>query len=781
MSHSCLSEGKKYFLRSFVMTFLVSLLLVSFGSISHAASYSGDWRDWRQKQSDYATMRSGGCRIVSYAKLIKSTGLVTDPNFNPDRLFEWCADNHKVVSRSDVNEYNPVGSTPPDYARKVLGKTITQHEFVKLTGDNEYRRKTIIEYSKRGYLVVLCSTAHFTYVDEERTRNSGELWVDDSGWGVQKCTTKAGGYYLTNYDKIRIFTAESPAPAVPQGNVMASGYNRTLPDGDYIIAAAGSPNYYLDIVGGDYPAANETNVALWHDDTLNISDFDAWTIKYDNGFYTITQKGTGKALDVYGADASRGANVQVYDANGTTAQKWAISLNGRNGYRLQAQCSGYSLDIENGTLSDGINVRQWEGNDDNAQSWVFIPFKPSQPISNGKYILTSAVSGKIELDVAGDTGNIPNATNVQIWDDSCPSRFNSFNVQKLDNGYYKLVHAASGKVLDLYGGTTNYQANICVYDDIGSLAQQWAIVRSGKGYALIPRCSGHAMDIANAATNNGTNVQQYPFYAGQSNQTWFFANAESTVKYNANGGTGAPSSQIKYYKNDLTLSTTVPKRNGYTFLGWSKTQNSGKAEFKPGAKYTGNSSITLYAQWKKNATKDNGKNSSGNKNASDSKQAQNVNKVETEVSHRVGDTHVDGSSDSLYTITSVDDANRTVKFEKVNTVAADIAIPSSVTIDAKEYKVTEIAANAFRNNKKLKKITIGSNIISIGKNAFNGCKNLKKVKIETTSLTKNTVGKNAFKNINAKAKVTVPKKSLKKYKKILKARGISKNTQKITK
>ena len=39
------------------------------------------------------------------------------------------------------------------------------------------------------------------------------------------------------------------------------------------------------------------------------------------------------------------------------------------------------------------------------------------------------------------------------------------------------------------------------------------------------------------------------------------------------------------------------------------------------------------------------------------------------------------------------------------------------------FEVTTIAANAFTGNKKMKKITVGKNIDTIGKNAFKNCKN----------------------------------------------------------
>ena len=70
-----------------------------------------------------------------------------------------------------------------------------------------------------------------------------------------------------------------------------------------------------------------------------------------------------------------------------------------------------------------------------------------------------------------------------------------------------------------------------------------------------------------------------------------------TVSYNANGGTGAPSSQTKLSGQSLTLSTVKPTRTGYTFQGWA-TSASGTVAYSPGATYTANAKVTLYAVWK---------------------------------------------------------------------------------------------------------------------------------------------------------------------------------------
>lgn len=72
-----------------------------------------------------------------------------------------------------------------------------------------------------------------------------------------------------------------------------------------------------------------------------------------------------------------------------------------------------------------------------------------------------------------------------------------------------------------------------------------------------------------------------------------------TVSYNANGGSGAPSAQTKWYGSTLKLSTATPTRAGYSFIGWS-TANDSSVEYAAGANYTANSAVTLYAVWKAN-------------------------------------------------------------------------------------------------------------------------------------------------------------------------------------
>jgi hypothetical protein len=106
-----------------------------------------------------------------------------------------------------------------------------------------------------------------------------------------------------------------------------------------------------------------------------------------------------------------------------------------------------------------------------------------------------------------------------------------------------------------------------------------------------------------------------------------------------------------------------------------------------------------------------------------------------------------------------------------------ISVPKTVKIKGKTYQVTAIAAEAFKGNTKVTKITIGANVSSIGKNAFYNCKNVKTVTVKSTKLTSNSVKAGAFSKLGSsnykKVTVKVPASKLKAYKKFFTKKGLS--------
>jgi hypothetical protein len=115
----------------------------------------------------------------------------------------------------------------------------------------------------------------------------------------------------------------------------------------------------------------------------------------------------------------------------------------------------------------------------------------------------------------------------------------------------------------------------------------------------------------------------------------------------------------------------------------------------------------------------------------------------------------------------------TVAFTGTSSTAKKIIVPTTVTLKGVKYKVTSIAANAFKNNTKVKTIVIGTNVKKIGSNAFAGCTKLTTIQIKSTKIKASGLNAKTFKGISNKVAVKVPKKKLKAYKKIFKQIGVN--------
>ena len=116
-----------------------------------------------------------------------------------------------------------------------------------------------------------------------------------------------------------------------------------------------------------------------------------------------------------------------------------------------------------------------------------------------------------------------------------------------------------------------------------------------------------------------------------------------------------------------------------------------------------------------------------------------------------GDVVRDGKGTGNYKVTDV--TKKKVAYQTPsNKNATTISVPATVKINGVTYKVTAIANNAFANNKKITKVTIGSNVKTIGKKAFYKCTKLKTVKIGKNVT---TIGSNAFYGCSKLTSVTI--------------------------
>ena len=181
------------------------------------------------------------------------------------------------------------------------------------------------------------------------------------------------------------------------------------------------------------------------------------------------------------------------------------------------------------------------------------------------------------------------AESTQIWK-LIKNTDNSYTIESLSNG----------KVLDVYKGVAFRGNKVTTYTSQGSSNQKWKFCKDGDKEWYIKEADSNSavLDVSKGSTTDGTSVTLWTYH-GESSQKVEFE-YPYIIKYNANGGSGAPSYKNKDYGTSTSLSTVKPTKSGYTFQSWNTKADGSGTTYLSGASYTANADVTLYAQWKAN-------------------------------------------------------------------------------------------------------------------------------------------------------------------------------------
>ena len=447
---------------------------------------------------------------------------------------------------------------------------------------------------------------------------------------------------------IRFYKSDSNNTGIPIETISKGSYgNRTY-----------NAKWSANVIHFKYYSNNgtQTNFVNW--DAKPTSNWPNNHYNYTNGTYKQSYLGytgtgyygtttTGGTL--VGEDESIASYVAMCDKYGVsyyapettiniysqwTKTPYTVSLNKGTGISSVSGAGTYyygdSVTID-ATLSSGYTWSKWSG---------------THSTTTKKYTFTMPASNVTDTANAVDSTK-PNKPTISRTD------FNTFSYSATDNvgvtGYYvsksstaptvaatqstfalnKWTTAKSTGNLSLSAGTYYVWARDAAGNrsDAASIVA-YTVTRSvGTGSSLTTRYDSTSSSTGTAFTSNtvvlsGTNVWAQssaktgykspvlkrggstatnPSHAAVTGNVTIASSATIqtyTVSYNANGGSGAPSSQTKTYGQTLKLSTTVPTRTNYTFLGWSTSSSATSATYSAGANYTANSAAKLYAVWK---------------------------------------------------------------------------------------------------------------------------------------------------------------------------------------
>ncbi|GLW27457.1 RICIN domain-containing protein [Actinoplanes regularis] len=109
--------------------------------------------------------------------------------------------------------------------------------------------------------------------------------------------------------------------------------------------------------------------------------------------YRVTNRNSGKVMDVVSSSVADSAEVKQYTSNGGANQKWSFETLSGGYVRVVNQYSGKCLDVASSSTADGANVIQYTCGSGTNQQWSWVA-------SGSYYTLVARHSGKC-LDVVG--------------------------------------------------------------------------------------------------------------------------------------------------------------------------------------------------------------------------------------------------------------------------------------------------------------------------------------------------------------------------------------------
>lgn len=138
-------------------------------------------------------------------------------------------------------------------------------------------------------------------------------------------------------------------------------------------------------------------------------------------------------------------------------------------------------------------------------------------LADGTYTISTLLNSNYVLDVKD--GHTNNGANIQLYENN-DTAAQQFNVSHDSQGYVTFTNVKSGKVLDLGDAVVKNGGNIQQYKSNGTRAQKWIVKRDGDGYIIISALnSNYVLDLHNAVVNNYRNIQLYS-YNGTNAQRW---------------------------------------------------------------------------------------------------------------------------------------------------------------------------------------------------------------------------------------------------------------------
>lgn len=220
-------------------------------------------------------------------------------------------------------------------------------------------------------------------------------------------------------------------------------------------------------------------------------------IKIGSGKYKLLVESSGKAVEIRNGSSESGAEVRTYSWNGGNGQIWKFTSAGNGAYYIRSN-TGLYLTMK----TDGSGFIASDLTNGDVQKF-YLDKSDYHPVENGIYHIANKQRETKVLDISN--GSVNDRANVQLYQNN-ETIAQQFQIHYIGNGYYSIVTEHSGKVFDVASGSLQSGANVQQYRSNGSNAQLWKFVDNGDGSYYIKSKLGTVLSVKNDNLNNKANV-----------------------------------------------------------------------------------------------------------------------------------------------------------------------------------------------------------------------------------------------------------------------------------
>lgn len=384
------------------------------------------------------------------------------------------------------------------------------------------------------------------------------------------CNSYAGAFksegkikYIGDSDMSKYISVKYPSPFLKSLTVTENTAAVMDTSVKYMFKNSGS-GLYMEVDGAK--AESGANVQQWVADGEAVHN--TWKLRdAGDGYYYIRScVGDGKTyyLDLAYGKADNGTNIGIWTNDESDARKFKFVDNGDGTYTILTKSSkdASCISVESDSLQSGANVIQWQCNGKDSQKWIAekITIKDGAEINTSKnYMIQNVNSGQF-MEV--QDGKAESGANVQQWgaDTGNPSAHNVWRLKAVNWGYYYIYSGmADGDTLLLNCTDGKNGTNIYIDEFLKSSTQYFKFVDNEDGtYTIVTRSSKDlsCVEIADASKASGANVQQWQ-WNDNSCQKWKLIPVDYTLPCQTTTTTTTTTTTSTTIST-TTTTTTVP-------------------------------------------------------------------------------------------------------------------------------------------------------------------------------------------------------------------------------